>query len=36
MDTSMDGFLLRELAEGVSLEEVQEKTDATIIDKRSK
>jgi acyl CoA:acetate/3-ketoacid CoA transferase beta subunit len=32
----MDGFLLRELAEGVSLEEVQEKTDATIIDKRSK
>ena len=36
MDTSTDGFLLRELAEGVSLEEVQEKTDATIIDKRSK
>jgi 3-oxoacid CoA-transferase subunit B len=36
MDTSMDGFLLRELVEGVSLEEVQEKTDATIIDKRSK
>ncbi len=36
MDTSMDGFLLRELADGVSLEEVQEKTDATIIDKRSK
>ena len=36
MDTSMDGFLLRELADGVSLEEVQEKTGAPIIDKRSK
>jgi 3-oxoacid CoA-transferase subunit B len=36
VDTSLDGFLLRELAEGVSLEEVQEKTGAPIIDKRSK
>lgn len=36
MDTSTDGFILRELADGVSLEEVQDKTDAKVIDKRSK
>ncbi len=36
MDTSSDGFILRELADGVSLEEVQDKTDAKVIDKRSK
>ena len=36
MDTSSDGFILRELAAGVSFEEVIEKTDATVIDKRSK
>lgn len=36
MDTSPDGFILRELADGVSLEEVIEKTDAKVIDKRSK
>jgi acyl CoA:acetate/3-ketoacid CoA transferase beta subunit len=36
MDTSMDGFILRELADGVSLDEVKDKTDAKIIDKRSK
>ncbi len=36
MDTSPDGFILRELAAGVSFEEVIEKTDAKVIDKRSK
>ena len=36
MDTSCEGFILRELAAGVSFEEVIEKTDATVIDKRSK
>jgi 3-oxoacid CoA-transferase subunit B len=36
MDTSSEGFILRELAAGVSFEEVIEKTDATVIDKRSK
>jgi 3-oxoacid CoA-transferase subunit B len=36
MDTSSDGFILRELAAGVSFEEVIEKTDAKVIDKRSK
>jgi acyl CoA:acetate/3-ketoacid CoA transferase beta subunit len=36
MDTSSQGFILRELAAGVSFEEVIEKTDATVIDKRSK
>lgn len=36
MDTSTDGFILRELADGVSLEKVQDKTDAKVIDKRSK
>jgi 3-oxoacid CoA-transferase subunit B len=35
MDTSQEGFILRELVDGVSLEEVLEKTDAPIIDKRS-
>ena len=36
MDTSAEGFILRELATGVSFEEVLDKTDATVIDKRSK
>ena len=36
MDTSSDGFILRELAAGVSFEEVIDKTDAKVIDKRSK
>jgi 3-oxoacid CoA-transferase subunit B len=36
MDTSSEGFILRELAAGVSFEEVIEKTDATVIDRRSK
>jgi 3-oxoacid CoA-transferase subunit B len=36
MDTSPEGFILRELAPGVSFEEVIEKTEATVIDKRSK
>jgi 3-oxoacid CoA-transferase subunit B len=36
MDTSEDGFYLRELAPDVSYEEVIEKTDANVIDKRSK
>ena len=36
MDTSPEGFILREIAVGVSFEEVLEKTDATVIDKRSK
>ena len=36
MDTSPEGFILREIAAGVSFEEVLEKTDATVIDKRSK
>ena len=36
MDTSEDGFYLRELAPDVSYEEVIEKTDAKVIDKRSK
>lgn len=36
LDTSSQGFILRELAAGVSFEEVIEKTDATVIDKRSK
>lgn len=36
MDTSPEGFILREIAAGVSFEEVLEKTDAIIIDKRSK
>jgi len=36
MDTSTDGFYLRELAPDVSLDEVIEKTDAQVIDKRSK
>lgn len=36
MDTSSEGFILRELAAGVSFEEVIEKTDAIVIDKRSK
>jgi 3-oxoacid CoA-transferase subunit B len=36
MDTSSQGFILRELAAGVSFEEVIEMTDATVIDKRSK
>lgn len=36
MDTSSEGFILRELAAGVSFEEVIEMTDATVIDKRSK
>ncbi|MGI9226054.1 MAG: CoA transferase subunit B [Candidatus Nanopelagicaceae bacterium] len=36
MDTSPEGFILRELADGVSFEEVKAHTDATIIDKRSK
>jgi 3-oxoacid CoA-transferase subunit B len=36
MDTSPEGFILRELAPGVSFEEVIEKTDAKVIDKRSK
>jgi 3-oxoacid CoA-transferase subunit B len=36
MDTSEDGFYLRELAPNVSYEEVIEKTDAKVIDKRSK
>jgi 3-oxoacid CoA-transferase subunit B len=36
MDTSEDGFHLRELAPDVSYEEVIEKTDAKVIDKRSK
>jgi len=35
MDTSDDGFLLRELAPGVSLEEVIENTAAHVIDRRS-
>jgi 3-oxoacid CoA-transferase subunit B len=36
MDTSAEGFILRELATGVTFEEVLDKTDATVIDKRSK
>ena len=36
MDTSPEGFILREIAAGVSFEEVLEKTNATVIDKRSK
>jgi 3-oxoacid CoA-transferase subunit B len=36
MDTSAEGFILRELAAGVTFEEVLDKTDATVIDKRSK
>ena len=36
MDTSAEGFILRELATGVSFEEVLDKTDATVIDQRSK
>jgi 3-oxoacid CoA-transferase subunit B len=35
MDTSDEGFLLRELAPGVSFEEVIENTAAQVIDKRS-
>ena len=35
MDTSPEGFILRELAAGITIEEVLEKTDATVIDKRS-
>ena len=35
IDTSDDGFLLRELAPGVSLEEVIENTAAHVIDRRS-
>ena len=35
MDTSNDGFLLRELAPGVSLEEVIENTASQVIDRRS-
>jgi 3-oxoacid CoA-transferase subunit B len=35
MDTSDEGFLLRELAPGVSLEEVIEHTAAQVIDRRS-
>ncbi len=35
MDTSDEGFLLRELAPGVSLEEVIEHTTAQVIDRRS-
>jgi 3-oxoacid CoA-transferase subunit B len=35
MDTSDEGFLLRELAPGVSFEEVIEHTAAQVIDKRS-
>ena len=36
MDTSPEGFILREIAAGVSFEEVLDKTNATVIDKRSK
>jgi len=36
MDTSPEGFLLRELAPGVEFDEVAVKTDATVFDKRSK
>jgi 3-oxoacid CoA-transferase subunit B len=36
MDTSPEGFLLRELAPGVEFDEVVVKTDATVFDKRSK
>jgi 3-oxoacid CoA-transferase subunit B len=36
MDTSAEGFILRELATGVTFEEVLDKTDARVIDKRSK
>jgi 3-oxoacid CoA-transferase subunit B len=35
MDTSDEGFLLRELAHGVSMEEVIEHTAAQVIDRRS-
>lgn len=34
MDTSANGFILRELAEGVTFEEVVAKTDSTVIDQR--
>jgi 3-oxoacid CoA-transferase subunit B len=36
MDTSPEGFILRELAPGVEFDEVVAKTDATVFDKRSK
>jgi 3-oxoacid CoA-transferase subunit B len=36
VDTSPEGFILRELAPGVEFDEVVAKTDATVIDKRSK
>ena len=35
LDTSSEGFYLRELAPGVTLEDVLNNTDATVIDKRS-
>jgi 3-oxoacid CoA-transferase subunit B len=36
MDTSNEGFILRELAPGVEIEEVIAKTQTTVLDKRSK